>query len=187
MYRNYMARGTFGINKYKDDYSYNTRFSDDDLLEIQPYDKDQYIDEDLNNTSNMFFNTMDSFYCQQKELEELDNETDYTINKMNRYYDNESLNFIDEYHKRRKEILDDYSNTIGRHNFLKRINKNIKTEEMDRQLNGAYKNYLGYIEWKRNDEIRKYRNQRAAMYNRKKLEHENFWKQNYNMKYLNYK
>ncbi len=68
----------------------------------------------------MFFNTMDSFYCQQKELEELDNETDYTINKMNRYYDNESLNFIDEYHKRRKEILDDYSNTIGRHNIFRK-------------------------------------------------------------------
>ncbi len=30
-------------------------------------------------------------------------------------------------------------------------------------------------------------NQRATVYNRKKLEHENFQKQNYNMKILNYK
>jgi len=182
-----MPRRTFGINKYKDNYSNRTRFSDYDFLEIQPYGKDQYNDDDLDNTTNMFFNTMNSFYSQKKELEELDNETDYTINEMNSYYDNESLNFIDEFHKRREEILDDYSNTIGRHNFLKRINKKIKVKEMDKQLNVGYKNYLGYIEWKRNDEIRKYRNQRDAMYNRKMLEHENFWKRKFNIKYLNYK
>ena len=32
-----------------------------------------------------------------------------------------------------------------------------KTKEMDRQLNDAYKNDLGYIEWKRDDKIKKYK------------------------------
>ena len=53
----------------------------------------------------MFFNTMNSFYSQKKELEELDNETDYTINEMNRYYDNKRSNFINKFNKRRKEIV----------------------------------------------------------------------------------
>ena len=30
---------------------------------------------------------------------------------MNRYYDNERSNFINKFNKRRKEIVDDYSNT----------------------------------------------------------------------------
>jgi hypothetical protein len=64
MYRNYTTSNIF----------------DDDSFEIQPYGKDKYNDEDLDNKSTMFFSTMDSFYSQKKELEELDNETDYTIN-----------------------------------------------------------------------------------------------------------
>lgn len=63
----------------------------------------------------------------------------------------------------------------------------MKTEEMDNQLDNASKSFLGYIEKKRNDEIRKYRNQRDAVYNRIKIQHENFWKKRDNLKYLDYK
>ena len=191
MYRNYTTSNIFDCNNYKNDYSYktcNTSFLDDDSFEIQPYGKDKYNDEDLDNKSTMFFSTMDSFYSQKKELEEVDNETDYTINEMNRYYDNKRSNFINKFNKRRKEIVDDYSNTIGKYNDFRRIfKKKMKTEEMDNQLDNASKSFLGYIEKKRNDESRKYRNQRAAVYNRIKIQHENFWKKRDNLKYLDYK
>ena len=160
---------------------------DDDSFEIQPYGKDKYYDEDLDNKTTMFFSTMDSFYSQKKELEELDNETDYTINEMNRYYDNKRSNFINKFNKRRKEIVDDYSNTIGKYNVFRSIFNKKKAEEMDNQLDNASKSFLGYIEKKRNDEIRKYRNQRDAVYNRIKIQHENFWKKRDNLKYLDYK
>lgn len=40
---------------------------------------------------------------------------------MNRYYDNERSNFINKFNKRRKEIVDDYSNTIDKYNSLRRF------------------------------------------------------------------
>lgn len=49
---------------------------------------------------------------------------------------------------------------------------------MDNQLDFASKSFLVYIEKKRNDEIRKYKNQRDAVYNRIKIQYESFWKKN---------
>jgi len=50
----------------------------------------------------MFFNTMNLFYSKKKELEEIDNETDFKINEMNRYYDNERSYFIINLMKEKK-------------------------------------------------------------------------------------
>lgn len=97
---------------------------------------------------------------------------------MNRYYDNERSNFINKFNKRRKEIVDDYSNTIDKYNSLRRFAVKKKAEEMDNQLDFASKSFLVYIEKKRNDEIRKYKNQRDAVYNRIKIQYESFWKKN---------
>ena len=183
MYRNYSTFNVFNKNNKNDS---NTSFSDDDdSFGIEPYYKEKYIDEDLNNKSTMFFSTMDSFYSQKKELEEFDNETDYKINEMNTFYDNTRTNFINKFDKRKKTIIDDYSNSIGRNNcFRAMLCKKIKTKEMDNQLESAKNSYLEYIEKKRNDAINNYRSQRNLAYNKKKIQHENFWKKNNNMKLL---
>ena len=41
------------------------------------------------------------FIQKKKELEEIDNETDFKINEMNRYYDNERSYFINKFNDRK--------------------------------------------------------------------------------------
>ena len=185
MKRNYTTTNLFYGNTKNNEYSNsicNTSYLNEPL-DYYSLDKIEFNDVNLNNDTNIFFKTMDSFYNQKKELEDFENETDCVINKMHRFYDNKSINFTNEYKKKKKEYIDDYSNSIGKYNICSFIYKKKKIKQMNDNLNYAYQNFLERIEDQRWNTIYNYRAQRNSQFRQLKEKQNNFWK-NKNIKML---
>ena len=109
--RNYSSRNFKTLengNNFKPDYetsTYNTFNLNDS------YEEDFY-DNNLDDKMGCFFNTMDSFYNQKKEIEDFNNFTDDRICQIHNWYDNKRQNFINKYKEKKSIIMENYKKSL---------------------------------------------------------------------------
>ena len=148
------------------------------------YSTINFFDGDLYNEKDIFFKTMDSFHSQRKEEEDFNNETEEGIEDINYYYDMEKLKFSQQFKEKKKQYMDDYSESL---NYFDN-NRQAKIINMNEIYNNASKKFLERIENKRLKTIQSYKKERKYQYNNLVEKHQNFLKkQNKNLLLLDEK
>ena len=152
-------------------------------FELDPNQKGKYYDNDLYNSKNNLFCSMDSFYSREKELEDFDKETQSKISEINGYYFDESCDLFNQYKDKINTILENYCNYQGKNyqEYLK--NKNdvwflpIKKmeEKLYNQFDNQYNSLDNEIENKRNNAINNYKSQRDLQKNELLKKGNNMW------------
>ena len=189
--RNYSTRNFFYTengNNNKCRYSVSTVSTCNSLklnqsFELDPNQKGKYYDNDLYNSKNNLFCSMDSFYSREKELEDFDKETQSKISEINGYYFDESCDLFNQYKDKINTILENYCNYQGKNyqEYLK--NKNdvwflpIKKmeEKLYNQFDNQYNSLDNEIENKRNNAINNYKSQRDLQKNELLKKGNNMW------------
>lgn len=152
-------------------------------FELDPNQKGKYYDNDLYNSKNNLFCSMDSFYSREKELEDFDKETQSKISEIDDYYFDESCDLSNQYKDKINTILENYCNYQGKNyqEYLK--NKNdvwflpIKKmeEKLYNQFDNQYNSLDNEIENKRNNAINNYKSQRDLQKNELLKKGNNMW------------
>ena len=152
-------------------------------FELDPNQKGKYYDNDLYNSKNNLFCSMDSFYSREKELEDFDKETQSKISEINGYYFDESCDLSNQYKDKINTILENYCNYQGKNyqEYLK--NKNnvwflpIKKmeEKLYNQFDAQCNSFYNEIENKRNNAINNYKSQRDLQKNELLKKGNNMW------------
>ena len=136
------------------------------------YSTRNFFDGDLNNEKDIFFKTMDSFHSQRKEEEDFNNETDSGIVDINLYYFREKLNFRQQFNKKKRINMDEYSKSLNYFDY----NRQAKIRKMNEMYDAASEKFLQRIENKRLKTIQSYKEERNYQYNNLVEKHQNFWK-----------
>ncbi len=189
--RNYSTRNFFYTengNNNKCRYSVSTVSTCNSLnlnqsFELDPNQKGKYYDNDLYNSKNNLFCSMDSFYSREKELEDFDKETQSKISEIDDYYFDEIIDLFKQYKDKINTILENYCNYQGKNyqEYLK--NKNdvwflpIKKmeEKLYNQFDNQYNSLNNEIENKRNNAINNYKSQRDLQKNELLKKGNNMW------------
>ena len=189
--RNYSTRNFFYTengNNNKCRYSVSTVSTCNSLklnqsFELDPNQKGKYYDNDLYNSKNNLFCSMDSFYSREKELEDFDKETQSKISEIEEYYFYEFIDLSNQYKDKINTILENYCNYQGKNyqEYLK--NKNdvwflpIKKmeEKLYNQFDNQYNSLNNEIENKRNNAINNYKSQRDLQKNELLKKGNNMW------------
>ena len=181
--RNYSTRDFFYTengNNNKSKYSVSTASTCNNLnlnqsFELDSFPKGKFYDNDLDNSMNNFYCSMDSFYSQEKRLKDFDNETQSKINEINNYYSNKKKEFIKQFQIKKDTILENYckSKNLNYQEYLEYKNMDsiflillgfgdIKEMDakLDTQFKGQYETFLKEIENKKNKTINYYKNKR---------------------------
>ncbi len=189
--RNYSTRNFFYTengNNNKCRYSVSTVSTCNSLnlnqsFELDPNQKGKYYDNDLYNSKNNLFCSMDSFYSREKELEDFDKETQSKISEIDDYYFDEIIDLFKQYKDKINTILENYCNYQGKNyqEYLK--NKNdvwflpIKKmeEKLYNQFDNQYNSLNNEIENKRNNAINNYKSKRDLQKNELLKKGNNMW------------
>lgn len=189
--RNYSTRDFFYTengNNNKCKYSVSTASTCNNLnlnqsFELDSFQKGKFYDNDLDKSMNLLFGSMDSFYSEEKRLDDYRNEIQSKINEMeskineiNNYYSNKKEEFIKQFQIKKDTILENYckSKNLNYQSYLenqkrKKNKKNLISfcplfgdiERMESKLNskfkGQYDAFLNEIENKKNKEINYYK------------------------------
>ena len=152
-------------------------------FELDPNQKGKYYDNDLYNSKNNLFCSMDSFYSREKELEDFDKETQSKISEINGYYFDESCDLFNQYKDKINTILENYCNYQGKNyqEYLK--NKNdvwfLPIKKMEEKLYNQFDNQYNSLdnesENKRNNAINNYKSQRDLQKNELLKKGNNMW------------
>lgn len=155
--------------------TYNN-YTQNNSFELKPYSEGSFYDDELSKTKSDFFSCMDTYASQKIELEDFDNETDYRINEINYYYNNEKDDITRQFLTKKKQIINNYTNSIGKYNFCTYLQRDNKTKELRNKLDSGHTAFLDALEKRRKYAIQTYRNQRRAEYNKLLDNHESYWK-----------
>ena len=148
-------------NCYKNEYESSTYNSSNlnESFEINPNNKKVFPNNNLENQFGNFFNNMETFCRQRKELAEFKKQTDNDIFSMRLSYNFKKSNFKNNYNKRKKALISDYRNSLS---FYE---SDEKAKEIEKKLDFEYNKFLNTIDEQNEQAISSYRTQRNYQYN----------------------